>query len=320
MASADEWTEAYQEEWVSQEAREDAWTFDVQGWIHMPAALEHSSDAERGGVDLLLQQPRVLAKLEELAQGETRYRLDAPPRELQGQGQGWLNSLLPSDVRRLGYDLGVYPTQRALIRGFRLLLVLEDGGSPVTPVALAPASHKAVLPPPTADVVEAMGGVARPALRAGDVLIAAATTLAANHSPRGPDSAARLVEVVLRFDPFADAGATLRENIEGTGGPIAGGKGKLPAWFEEATPEQQAVMGPGFSPLRPEHDRLRAVESDGESVRLAPDDGEQPLLAADEEAIERWFFDTMGYLIVKQVMDRGEALDVPKFRACLRSR
>ena len=47
--------------------------------------------------------------------------------------------------------------------------------------------------------------------------------------------------------------------------------------------------------------------------RLAPDDGEQPLLAADEEAIERWFFDTMGYLIVKQVMDRGETLDVSSF-------
>eukprot|EP01045_Picozoa_sp_COSAG04_P014777 COSAG04_NODE_1124_length_8149_cov_4.403700_4_plen_312_part_00 len=308
MASADEWTEAYQEEWSSQEAREDAWTFDVQGWIHLPAALQHS---EAGGGDLLLQQPRVLAKLQELAQGETRYRLDAPPREVQGQGQGWLNSLLPSDVRRLGYDLGVYPARRALIRGFRVLLVVEDEGSPVTPVALAPASHKAVLPPPTAGVVEEMGGVARPALRAGDVLIAAATTLAA-HSPRGPDGSA-LVEVVLRFDPFADASATLRENIEGAGGPIAGAKGMLPAWFEEATPEQQAVMGPGFAPLRPEHDRLRAVESDGESVRLAPDDGEQPLLAADEEAIERWFFDTMGYLIVKQVMDRGETLTFSSF-------
>ena len=63
MASADEWTEAYQEEWVSQEAREDAWTFDVQGWIHLPAALQHSEAAE-GGADLL-QQPTVLAKLEE---------------------------------------------------------------------------------------------------------------------------------------------------------------------------------------------------------------------------------------------------------------
>ena len=59
----------------------------MQGWIHLPAALQHS-DAAEGGADLLLQQPRVLAKLEELAQGETRYRLDAPPRELQGQGQG----------------------------------------------------------------------------------------------------------------------------------------------------------------------------------------------------------------------------------------
>ena len=79
-------------------------------------------------------------------------------------------------------------------------------------------------------------------------------------------------------------------------------------------------MGPGFAPLRPEHDRLRAVESDGESVRLAPDDGEQPLLAADEEAIERWFFDTLGYLIVKQVMDRGKTLSSSVRQTRLKSR
>jgi hypothetical protein len=94
-----------------------------------------------------------LAKVFELT-CETRYRLDSARCTAGGDGCSWLNSLAPSETRRLGYDLGVYPSQRALVRGVRLLFVLEAA----TDAALnfAPASHKAVRPPPSPAVAGEM--------------------------------------------------------------------------------------------------------------------------------------------------------------------
>ena len=63
---------------------------------------------------------------------------------------------------------------------------------------------------------------------------------------------------------------------------------EMPAWFDELSPEQQAVCGG--------HPGMGSVESDGEQARLvAPP---RVALASTQEEAERWFFDTHGYLVI----------------------
>jgi hypothetical protein len=148
------------------------------------------------------------------------------------------------------------------------------------------------------------GGLSRHALRAGEVVIAAATTLVS------VSGNCCLVEVVLCFDPFAPTTASLEQSIAGSSQPVTGGKGRLPSWWDEMTPEQQAVMGPGFAPVRPEHEALQSLGTDGRTVWL--DDSTEEVssvpVVAQEDA-EKWMFETQGFLIVRGVMDQQWVAD-----------
>ena len=130
---------------------EDAWTFDLTGLIHLPAALApeqlaaaqlHSNPTEAAatlrahstllellpGLSISLCVSLCLSVSEPLrhavlACGEIKYRLDQPPRLLpSGQRGAWLNSDAVEDAKRLGYDIvvgrptGDYSFRRAAVR------------------------------------------------------------------------------------------------------------------------------------------------------------------------------------------------------------
>ena len=78
---------------------------------------------------LCLVHPALMAHVSEVTEGETRYRLSETPRLLpaaSGDPEGWLTAVAPEDVRRLAYEIGMYPARRAQVKGIRVLWVLED--------------------------------------------------------------------------------------------------------------------------------------------------------------------------------------------------
>ena len=100
-----------------------------------------------------------------------QFALDWPPCRLIREGQ-WANDLTVDEQRRLGYDIASRP-DRAFVWGLRALWAVEDS----CPV-VCPASHKAnVHPPPSMSRAEELGATERVQLRAGDCLLAVATTL-----------------------------------------------------------------------------------------------------------------------------------------------
>jgi len=173
------------------------------------------------------------------AEGEPRYRFESA-RLLSDAagGGGWINSPLPSDARRLGWDVTVtgHPV-KPLIRGFRVVWAL--GGAEVDVV---PASHKASLAPPRAELAIEMGTATRLRMEAGDLLLLCGTTLVVSLPQPG-----ELLECILAFDPHA-AEDTLAACLVGEH-PPGDPKRALPAWFDDLTPAQQAVMGPGGTPV-----------------------------------------------------------------------
>jgi hypothetical protein len=160
--------------------------------------------------DVLRAHPTVVSAVDELGCGETKYRLDRPAQLLPAAARGdWLNSDSLEDVKRLGYDIVLGPPstannsffRRAQVRGFRVLWVLGDTDA----LGAVAGSHKCSLPPPPSDIAAEMNALVPLPLRAGDLLIAAATTLLA-WLPNGATGAVaatappRIVELVLVLD------------------------------------------------------------------------------------------------------------------------
>ena len=192
---------------------EDAWTFDTTGLLHLPGTLtaEQLDSAQLGSPEdaasPLRAHPALLHAIPELGCGETKYRLDAPARLLPAaaspqQRWGWLNSDAVQDVKRLGYDIVVgQPTaehdsvRRAQVRGFRVLWVLEDTDA----LGSVTGSHKGSLPPPTPEVAASMKALVPLQLRAGDLVLASATTLL-SWMPGAGAAPPKILELVLRLD------------------------------------------------------------------------------------------------------------------------
>ena len=95
--------------------------------------------------------------------------------------------------------------------------------------------------PRTALAIE-MGTTTRLRLDPGDLLLLCGTTLVAQ-----PEPGDLLLECILTFDPHA-AEDTLAACLVGER-PPGDPKRALPAWFDDLTPAQQAVMGPGGTPV-----------------------------------------------------------------------
>ena len=97
------------------------------------------------------------------------------------------------------------------------------------------------LAPPRAALAIGMGTATRLRLEAGDLLLLCGTTLVVSLPEPG-----ELLECILAFDPHA-AEDTLAACLVGER-PPSDPKRALPAWFDDLTPAQQAVMGPGGTP------------------------------------------------------------------------
>ena len=196
---------------------EDAWTFDVAGFVHLPSTLSPQQVVDAAGhlpvaadaaavaeaVRPLRAHPKIVELLPGLG-GGTQYRLDHPPRMLPGapppeQRWGWLTSDAVQDAKRLGYDIVSSATSRsAHARGFRVLWVLED----TSELGAVTGSHKSSLPPPTPTVAAEMQGLVPLHLRKGDLVLAAATTLFAwlPGASSALSATPQVLELVLCFD------------------------------------------------------------------------------------------------------------------------
>ena len=328
---------------------EDAWTFDTSGWLHLPAVLSteqvalasnHAMDqvspgasdlaAAASAAPLLRTHPALLQIISELSCGETKYRLDHPARLLPSPTQhhqhqqhswGWLNSDAVEDAKRLGYGIEIEPNnsgRKPQVRGVRVLWVLED----TQHLGVVSGSHKGSMPPPAPDLAAEMKALLPLPLRAGDLVIAAATTLLA-WVPGIAIGRPKILELVLRLDPkigqHEETGPeapaeppTLEQNLTndhftffddrylvnseyylGDDTSIHPPPPEMPPWFFDLSPEQQAAVGG--------HAGMSAVESDGVHARLKPPP--RVSLASTRHEAERWFFDVHGYLVIPEVMD-----------------
>ena len=299
-------------------ATEDSWTFDVTGYLHVPAQLSPGQVAAMSAAagpgpqlaeQLCLVHPALMARVSEVTEGETRYRLSETPRLLPRDaaavgGEGWLTAVAPEDVRRLAYEIGMYPAQRAQVKGIRVLWVLEDTDA----LRVVAASHKSSTPPPPPAVAAEMGAMDAPSLRAGDLLLLAGTTLMA-WQPAA--AAARVVEVVLEWDSRSADWVDIKKRRPDGAVDLAppppeffltdavdliGPQPPLPDWFAELSPAQQAVCGG--------HAAMGAVDiSDDPVVELQLKALPTASVARTQDEAERWFFDVTGYLIISDVMD-----------------
>jgi hypothetical protein len=230
----------------------------------------------------------------------------------------WLNSNVVEDVKRLGYNIvvgpptGDYSFRRAQVRGFRVLWVLDD--CTTCTLGTVVASHKSSLPSPPPDVAAKMKALAPVGpLRAGDLVVAAATTLLAwTADADATASTPRILELVFCLDgkigqegPVASAkSTTLLENLtndhwtfaddrylinpewhlQGPSHFVQPPPPEMPPWFYQISPEQQATVGG--------HAAMAAVHSDGVHARLK--EPARVAQASTREEAERWFFDTHG--------------------------
>ena len=188
----------------------------------------------------------------------------------------------PERNRRLRY---VNYADTRVSYGVRIIWALAP--TPATGgIVLVPASHNRKTLPPADFLagIDARDMTEEPVLEAGDLLICAATTIAGVRGRPG-----RLMQAGY---------------ISSRVMPAAGyAEIEAPEWFEELTPEQQAVVG------RRATGRGGKVLADGERTWLTTA-VEEPAVAIanlDEGSTpdprELWFWDVRGYLVLRGVMD-----------------
>ena len=268
---------------------EQAWAFDLDGFVVLPglqsasAAATAACTAADGAT--LAGHPGLLAAIAGLAGGAMRLHhraaydgdpitmqdfhpiehvLDRPPRRLPvAKPAEWATDTSVDERRRLGYDTLSRP-DCVCVWGLRAVWAL---GTADSSVAVCPCTHKSnVQQPPTVARAEVLGAVERVALRPGDCLLAAATTLVA--AAQG-----ELLECV-----FADNSRSPQLAVSPFGSP---------AWHRGLTPAQMALVVP-----------TRGLGHDGEPLRRA-DQLHHSLFAQNDrpdapDRDEIWFWDTRG--------------------------
>jgi len=242
----------------------------------------------------LLAHPTLVWYLNQIC--GTGFRLDRGPR-LIGDAAGDSGRQLeggnePRDPSRAYY----YQNGRRLCEGVCAVWALadqkpEDGG-----FTLIPCSHKSNVETPE-DVLSGrddMGLAVQPELKAGDLILCAATALQGMQpwKGRGPQ----------RLLAYWYAGRAAIQSL-GTGSRTAPGDA-MPAWVAEMTPEQRAVFHlPGYRAFDP----LPTLGSDGERCWVEEKETPHPSIyvrdphsTIDEK--EFWFWDLCGYLVLPNVL------------------
>ena len=189
-----------------------------------------------------------------------------------------------------------------LCYGVTAFAALADNLGAAGGVTVVPSSHKSALAAPDLSADE-MGVTMAVPLRAGDLLIAAATLLLSGHGR--PASVIR-----LEYTP--------KGSFPSAGIPPPAALRPAPGWLDELSAEQLAVVGARTVGLQAAGSSPKVVMSDGSQTWTEPrpafdtprgNPGLQPPSIFKRhhnpqvDPRELWFFDTRGYLVIKGVMD-----------------
>ena len=303
------WNEASQSHEPSIFTTVQEFTFDALGFVVLPQVLGQTELSESNGnglADLCSEDGAVGRYVRELC--GNGFREDGPAQRVPAAAGALDAAILPleggvhtldrgyinitgwngrnADGASLSRAGGAWEEVRIRqCQGLVVAIALTDSADGTCPLVVVPASHKSGLPAPP--LPSSSGVTERPALKAGDLLLCAASTL---HG----------------ICPMGDGGELLVLNfISRTARPQVTCDPQdaqpLPTWAEELGEAEQTLLTGGDS------DRL--VLSDGatnwldSSAAVAHRATSALEFGRRDDSAERWAFDTNGYLLVEDVMD-----------------
>jgi Phytanoyl-CoA dioxygenase (PhyH) len=298
-----------------QMSNEENYAFDVAGYLHVPGVLNQEEvaalnraldeiDQPEGMLawpapsrelfrDLLVHPQLVWYLNQMIGHG---FRLDQAPR-LLGSRKGETGApLAGGDELRNPSRAYFQQNGRRSAQGMKAIWVLEDVEEGDGGLVLVQASHKSNVETP-ADLehgTDEMSLVKQPAVKAGDLLLVAESTLQGVRPWTGKPK---------RLLAYWYAGrAVIQSN-----GPGPGAQDKyLPEWVNQAPPEQQAVMyKPGYEGANPPP----VLATDGQRTWVAERREvvhpslyvKDPHSGIDEK--EFYFWDLNGYVVIRGIMD-----------------
>eukprot|EP01046_Picozoa_sp_COSAG06_P044074 COSAG06_NODE_5879_length_3231_cov_1.840677_4_plen_361_part_00 len=255
---------------------EQTFSLDTLGWLVLPAVVSSGNLAEMreadGATGLALIEEAVGGHIEELcgsgyrANGPTRQAGDKDGSEplvggngVRALGRAYVNVTGWNQVREAETDGEVVPALtrsggrwepvrirqcQGLVVGIALRDVAQDDLS----LCFVPASHKSEMPTPASVLVQAMPCdcdhiLERPALKAGDVVLAPSATLhglrsATSGSGAGAGGALLLAEYISASAPLSLP-------------PRSDSTAALPDWADELSETERAVLGAGTGDRNP---------------------------------------------------------------------
>ena len=223
-----------------------------------------------------------------------KFRVDESPR-LLGVGAEANGTALTGGGEPLDWSRAYDERQESLSRAVRVVWALADAAEGDGGLVVVPASHISTVEPPR-DLVSGaddMGLVRQPALRAGDLMIHAASLLTGLRPWRGQGP--------QRLLACGYVGASVRPSADSE---IRGEDDGDEEWRASLTPEQRALV---HNPNRPYPPPV--VMSDGERAWLEEEGGvHHPSIYTRDEACgidekEFYHWDLCGHLVLRGVMD-----------------
>lgn len=297
---------------------EENYCFDVAGYLHVPGTLTRQEVERLNGVidevgesegmlawpgaakepfrDLLVQ-PALVWYLNQLV--GPGFILDRAP-------EIWCEATCDTAAPLTGgnepRDPSIayyYQNGRRFSEGVRVLWALEDVNEGDGGFSLVPCSHKGYVATPE-DVATGAGDMGltyQPALKAGDLLIVALSTLQGMRSWRGDGRQRLLSYEYVGRGVIGKAGT----------GPMVDEEPR-PEWHGELSAAQRASLyKPGYAETTPPP----TIVTDGKTTRVDPSRAvfhpaflqQDPASGIDHE--EFYFWDLNGYLVLRGVMDEA---------------
>ena len=307
------WNEATHAHERSIFTAEQEYTFDALGYVVLPQLLsptELLACRDRDSLDKLCTEEGPVGRYVRNLCGDG-FRQDGPPSHVSaGADDAKDDTALPleggvdtldrayinlsgwnghnADGAALNRDGGAWEEVRIRqCQGLLVVIALTDSAAGTCPFVVVPSTHKSGLPAPP--LLPSSPFVERPAMKAGDVLLCAASAL---HGVCPQGAGGELL--VMNF--ISTSARPQLPADEEDGRP-------LPEWAKGLGEAEQALLMGGGS--------NRVLLSDGHTTWLNDaDDAEvaqrasSPLeFGSTDDAAERWAFDTHGYLLVEGVMD-----------------
>jgi ectoine hydroxylase-related dioxygenase (phytanoyl-CoA dioxygenase family) len=280
---------------------EEDYGFDVGGFIVVPQVLKASEieacnealdtdglqDPDRlpSALVRLVAHPVLARYLDQLTYDG--YYLDGPPRLVDAESSNGrlIGGNEPREATRAYYHQNDVRFAQGVIAIWALTDVDEEDGGFV----LVPASHKSGVESPESliDGSDDLDLTRQIPLRAGDLLLCVEGIL---HGARPwATESRRQLALTFASDQSQRSGKK---------------RDPAPAWVEELTPEQQAVVAPGGRP-----DEAPVLLSDGDTISIRTEHGvhhPSTLVRNTNSSIDEtefYLWDLCGHLVIRNVMD-----------------